>query len=97
MQMVVAAVLVNALHATLEDAEEAFDGVGMHVRINEGNVLLNRMAHDAMISEEAAKAGIAVGVRMGHCCLARADPLARLVVGYVKSNIAILLRPCVTT
>lgn len=39
MQMVMGAVLVHALHAALEDAEEAFDGVGMHNRVSARNVL----------------------------------------------------------
>ena len=61
-QMVMGAMLVNALHATLEDREEALDGIGMDVRVFEVDVFLDRMTHYAVIGEEAAKVGIAVGV-----------------------------------
>src|SRR5712664_3625392 len=38
-QVVVGAVLIDALHAALEDGEEAFNGVGMDGAVKLGNVL----------------------------------------------------------
>src|SRR5437899_1255287 len=50
-QVIVPAMLIDALHAALEDREKAFDGVGMHGAIFEGNILSNHVPGETMIGK----------------------------------------------
>ena len=55
MQVSFAAMLIDALHAALEDREEAFDGVGVNVA---ANVLASGVAHECVSSELGTELGI---------------------------------------
>src|SRR5258708_25198648 len=48
MQMVMGAVLIDALHTTLEDCEKHFDGIGIHSAVIPRNILAVHMAHNVM-------------------------------------------------
>src|SRR4051794_7135572 len=57
-QMHLAAMLVNALHATLEDAEIAFDRVGMHGVVRKADILA------AAVSDRAVAGVFGANVRV---------------------------------
>src|SRR5579885_149466 len=57
-QMIVAAMLIDALHAALEHGEEAFDGVGMHAAIGARDVLTFAVTGELVIREVIAQTPI---------------------------------------
>src|SRR3569832_1407519 len=63
--MVMAAMLIDALHAALEDREEPFDGVGMYVGALLGNVLLLGVIYSPMKAKAQAQCVI-IGGLVGH-------------------------------
>src|SRR6267378_3826866 len=65
MQMIVGAVLVNALHAALKDREEPFDGVGMDSAILAGHILAALVVHHPVILEGFLQQNVVVRV-VGH-------------------------------
>lgn len=73
MQVVLAAVLADALHAAFEDGEEAFDRVGMSVA---ANVFILGVFHRLMAGERCAKRAIPPGF-IGHHVGVAGDVLAR--------------------
>src|SRR6185437_15965590 len=54
-KMLLRAVLVDTLHAALEDAVEALDGLGMHGAVLLGDVLAPAVRDAAMIGEGVAQ------------------------------------------
>lgn len=64
-QMVLAAVLIDALHSTLEDREEAFDGVGVDGGINLRDVFALSMASEGMPGEVLSDVFVLPGL-VGH-------------------------------
>lgn len=66
-EMLLGAMLVHALHAPLEDAEIAFDGVGVHVA---ATILTDAVAHELMLAEGADQIAVLarfIGVDGGLC------------------------------
>lgn len=56
--MIVAAMLIDALHATLEDREKALDGVGVKGGVLARNILPDTLAYKPMIAEVHTQAGV---------------------------------------
>src|SRR6266849_6422874 len=48
-QVIVRAVLIDALHAALEDREEAFDGIGVNGRIERGDIFALAVSGEAVL------------------------------------------------
>ena len=64
-QVVMAAMLIDTLHATFEDREKALDGVGMDSAIQAGNVLAVHVLDDTVTGEILAQVVILVRL-VGH-------------------------------
>ena len=62
MKVFLGAMLIDALHAALEDAEKAFDGIGVD---RAASVLMAIMGHNAMLGEVPANR-LVVGCFVGH-------------------------------
>ncbi len=70
-QVVMGAVLIDALHAALEHGEKALHGVGVELRILRADVFLPAVVYNVVPGELPAKQGV-VGSLIGHeMCFAR--------------------------
>src|SRR5437762_13175368 len=65
-QVIVPAVLVDALHSALEDREESFDGVGVHAPVSLRNVLLEHVAGEVYPDKHLADAEVLTGFVVHH-------------------------------
>src|SRR6185437_1885393 len=65
LQMIVRAMLIDALHAALEDREEAFDGIGVNVAVHRRNVLALAVVGVAVAMKQLAENLILVRL-VGH-------------------------------
>src|SRR5260221_7626253 len=74
--MLLAAMLVDALHAALEDAEIAFNGVGVDLA---ANVLLGAMM-DALVSDEVQASFLVPACLIGHEAADTVDVLGENVL-----------------